>query len=119
GGGCLYDYAAHPVNLLNWFFGLPAQVTGSVLAPVFSEEIDDEVFSTLRWGDGPTALLSVNWSDESHRKMSTRISMIGTNGRLYADRQECQLYLRKADPALPGYAAGWTVKYTTELTEDA
>ncbi|MEO0766906.1 MAG: Gfo/Idh/MocA family oxidoreductase, partial [Pseudomonadota bacterium] len=99
GGGCLYDYAAHPLNLLNWFFGTPAQVTGSVLTSVFSEGTDDEVMSTLRFDDGPTAQLSVNWSDESHRKMSTKISMIGTNGRLYADRQECQVYLRAASDA--------------------
>lgn len=118
GGGCLYDYAAHPLNLLNWFFGAPDQVIGSHLGQVFSEATDDEVFSTLRWDDGPTAQLSVNWSDESHRKMSTKISLIGTNGRLYADRQECQLYLREPVAALPGVEAGWTVKYTTELTED-
>ncbi len=118
GGGCLYDYAAHPLNLLNWYFGAPDRVSGSVMSSVFSEGIDDEVFSTLQWNDGPTAQLSVNWSDESHRKMSTRISMIGTNGRLYADRQECQLYLREEVPALAGYGKGWTVKYTTELTED-
>ena len=116
GGGCLYDYAAHPLNLLNWFFGAPAQVTGSVLNSIFSEGTDDEVYSTLRFEDGPTAQLSVNWSDESHRKMSTKLSMIGTNGRLYADRQECQLYLRTPHDALPGYDAGWNVKYTTELT---
>ena len=118
GGGCLYDYAAHPLNLLNWFFGTPDQVMGSHLGQVFSEGTDDEVFSTLRWNDGPTAQLSVNWSDESHRKMSTKISLIGTNGRLYADRQECQAYLRKPVAGLDGYDAGWTVKYTTELTED-
>ena len=118
GGGCLYDYAAHPLNLLNWFFGTPAQVTGSVLGQVFSEGTDDEVFSTLRWDDGPTAHLSVNWSDESHRKMSTKVSLIGTNGRLYADRQECQCFLRKPVEGLDGYGEGWTVKYTTELTED-
>mgnify|MGYP003876637593 CR=1 FL=1 len=118
GGGCLYDYAAHPLNLLNWFFGAPAQVTGSVLDSVFSEGIDDEVFSTLRWNDGPTAQLSVNWSDESHRKMSTKISLIGTNGRLFADRQECQLYLRSPVEGLEDYEPGWTVKYTTELTDD-
>lgn len=76
------------------------------------------MFSTLRWNDGPTAQLSVNWSDESHRKMSTKISLIGTNGRLYADRQECQAYLRKPVDGLDGYGEGWTVKYTTELTED-
>lgn len=118
GGGCLYDYAAHPLNLLNWYFGTPGRVSGSVLGQVFSEGTDDEVFSTLQWDDGPTAQLSVNWSDESHRKMSTKISMIGTNGRLYADRQECQLYLRDKVPGLDGYEKGWTVKYTTELTED-
>ncbi len=118
GGGCLYDYAAHPLNLLNWYFGAPDRVSGSVLGRVFSEGTDDEVFSTLQWNDGPTAQLSVNWSDESHRKMTTRISMIGTNGRIFADRQECQVYLREPSPALPGYGNGWTVKYTTELTED-
>ena len=50
--------------------------------------------------------------------MTTKIAMIGTNGRLYADRQECQLFLRKPVDALPGYGAGWTVKYTTELTDE-
>ena len=118
GGGCLYDYAAHPLNLLNWYFGEPARVSGSVLNSIFSSDIDDEVFSTLQFDGGPTAQLTVNWSDESHRKMTTRVSMIGTNGRLYADRQECQLYLRKPVEGLDGYIKGWNVKYTTELTED-
>lgn len=117
GGGCLYDYAAHPLNLLNWFFGAPDKVMGSHLGQVFSEGTDDQVFSTLRWDNGPTAQLSVNWSDESHRKMSTKISLIGTNGRLYADRQECQTYLRAPVDGLDGYGPGWTVKYTTELTK--
>ncbi len=118
GGGCLYDYAAHPLNLLNWYFGEPARVSGSVMNSIYSQDIDDEVFSTLQFSGGPTAQLSVNWSDESHRKMSTKISMIGTNGRLYADRQECQIYLRGEVPGLEGYGKGWNVKYTTELTED-
>ena len=45
---------------------------------------------------GATGQLAVNWSDESFRKMSTKISVWGANGRLVADRQECQLYLREA-----------------------
>lgn len=118
GGGCLYDYAAHPLNLLNWYFGAPSQVMGSELGHVFSEATDDQVVSTLKFDDGPTAQLSVNWSDESHRKMSTKITLIGTNGRAYADRQECQVYLREAKPSMPDYNAGWTVKYTTELTQN-
>ncbi|HHX90917.1 MAG TPA: gfo/Idh/MocA family oxidoreductase, partial [Paracoccus sp.] len=67
---------------------------------------------------GAMAQLSVNWSDDSFRKMTTRIELIGTKGRVNADRQECQLYLREEHPALPGMRKGWNVQYTTELTED-
>lgn len=118
GGGCLYDYAAHPLNLLNWYFGAPAQVMGSDLGHVFSDATDDQVLSTLRFENGPVAQLSVNWSDESHRKMTTKITLIGTGGRASADRQECQVYLRAPSDALRDYRKGWTVKYTTELTQD-
>lgn len=121
GGGCLYDYAAHPINLVNWYLGAPQGVGGTVLNRVFSAEIDDEVSSTLYFDAGTTAQVSVNWSDESVRKMTTRLTLWGTRGRIFADRQECQVYLR--DPAehqnhLPDpYRPGWNVKYTTELTQ--
>ena len=118
GGGSLFDYAAHPVNLLNWYFGLPTAVSGSVLTSIFSDATDDQVCATLQWQDGPVAQLSVNWSDDSYRKMSTKITMIGTNGRIAADRQECQVFLRRPDPVLPEYEKGWSVRYTTDLTED-
>jgi predicted dehydrogenase len=117
GGGCLYDYAAHPVNLVNWYFGAPAGVGGTVLNSIFSKETDDEVFSTLYFADGKSAQLSVNWSDESYRKMSTKITIWGENGRIYADRQECQAYLRDTVNAPTGYRQGWNVRYTTDLTE--
>ncbi|RYD63925.1 MAG: Gfo/Idh/MocA family oxidoreductase [Verrucomicrobiaceae bacterium] len=118
GGGCLYDYAAHAINLVNWYFGEPSGVSGTVLNSIFSADTDDEVYSTLLYPSGMSAHLSVNWSDESQRKMSTRITMTGTNGRMYADRQECQLYLREAMPALPEYQKGWNVRYTTDLTKE-
>jgi predicted dehydrogenase len=117
GGGCLYDYAAHPINLLNWYFGVPEAVGGTVLNSIFSTETDDEVFSTLMFPEGPSAQLSVNWSDESQRKMSTKLTFWGTKGRIYADRQEVQVYLRDTADAIPGYGKGWNVRYTTELTE--
>jgi predicted dehydrogenase len=122
GGGCLYDYAAHPINLLNWYFGPVSAASGSVLGKVFSKDAADEVYSTLTFRDGLTAHLSVNWSDESFRKMSTKLTAWGTNGRIVADRQECQAYLRDPAPAqaLAGtpYQAGWNVRYTTELTDE-
>lgn len=117
GGGCLYDYAAHPLNLLNWYFGAPQGVGGSVLNRIFSRDTDDEVFSTLYYGNGKSAQVSVNWSDESHRKMTTRMTIWGTAGCIYADRQECRVYLRDTATLPSGYKAGWNVRYTTDLTE--
>ena len=92
GGGCLYDYAAHPVDLLTWYLGPAESVSGSVLNSVFSRETDDEVFSTIHFPGGATAQLSVSWSDESHRKMSTKITLWGTLGRIAAERQEIHVY---------------------------
>jgi predicted dehydrogenase len=116
GGGCLYDYGAHPLNLVNWYLGEPVGVGGSALSRVFSHETDDEVASTLYFGDGQTAQLCVNWSDESYRKMTTRVTVWGAAGRIYADRQECQVYLRPGAPGLSGYEPGWNIRYTTQLT---
>jgi predicted dehydrogenase len=117
GGGCLYDYAAHPIDLANWYLGEPVGVAGSVLSSVFSRDIDDEVFSTIHYGHRTTAQISVNWSDESQRKMTTKVTIWGTEGRIYVDRQECQVYLRDTATPPPGYQHGWNVKYTTDLTD--
>jgi len=117
GGGCLYDYAAHPINLLTWYFGAPKAVAGTVINNVFSSETDDEVYSTFYFPTGTTAQLSVNWTDESCRKMTTKLTIWGTAGKIYVDRQEVQAYLRDTAPLPSGYKKGWNVRYTTELTE--
>ena len=117
GGGALYDYACHAIDLVNFIVGMPTGVSGVVRNSVFSRDVDDEVYSSLAFANGASGQLSVNWSDESFRKMSTKISVWGTNGRLTADRQECQLYLREPHAALPGGEKGWTVRYTTDLSD--
>lgn len=117
GGGSLYDYAAHVINLINWYMGEPTGVGGTVLPRVFSASTDDAAFSTLYFPEGKTGQISVYWSDESYRKMTTRITIWGTAGRIFADRQECQAYLRGTAPIPAGYEEGWNVRYTTDLTE--
>jgi scyllo-inositol 2-dehydrogenase (NADP+) len=116
GGGCLYDYAAHPLNLLNWYFGETTAASGALLKSGFSAEVDDEVYASLGFVGGVTGQLSVNWSDPSVRKMTTRITVWGTGGRIYADRQEIQVFLTGTAPIPENYRTGWTTKYITELT---
>jgi scyllo-inositol 2-dehydrogenase (NADP+) len=116
GGGCLYDYAAHPINLLNWYVGRPVQCVGADLTKQYSSEVEDAVYANLRFPDGVSGQVSVNWSDETMRKMSTRITIWGDGGKIVADRQELQVYVGATGRAPEGYNTGWTVRYITDLT---
>jgi predicted dehydrogenase len=117
GGGCLYDYASHAIDLVNMLKGTPEAVGGVVLNRVFSRDVEDEVYATLYFGDGATGQLEANWSDESQRKMSTKITLWGTNGHMAVERQECRIYLRDAFAGPISLPQGWSVRYTTDLTE--
>ncbi|WP_174296491.1 Gfo/Idh/MocA family protein [Sphingomonas bacterium] len=116
GGGCLYDYAAHPANLMNWYAGDPAVCCGAQLTSQWSASVDDAVYADLAFQNGVSGQLSVNWADESARKMTTRITLAGDGGKIVADRQELQLFLGTNGVVQPGYPRGWTIKYITELT---
>jgi predicted dehydrogenase len=117
GGGALYDYAAHPIDLLTWYLGAPAEVSGTSLRQVFSRETEDEVYANLGFESGATAHLSVNWSDDSVRKMTTRLTVWGERGQIKVDRQECHVYLRSGENVPAGYVPGWNTRNTTELTD--
>lgn len=116
GGGCLYDYACHAIDMVHYLVGRPDGVAGTVLNRMFSEEAEDEVYATLRYGDGKTGQLAANWSDDSFRKMALKVTLWGANGRIYADRQEVQVYLRKPVAEAHDLLPGWNVRYTTALT---
>ncbi len=114
GGGCLYDYAAHPLNLLSWYLGAPRR-SAAPADRMFSARPKTRSSPLCTTPTG-SAQLSVNWSDESYRKMTTKMTL-GIAGP--------DLRRPPGDPGLPprdcdipdGYRAGWNVRYTTELTE--
>jgi predicted dehydrogenase len=116
GGGCLFDYACHAIDLANYLVGRPVAVSGTVLNSVFSDTVDDEIYSTFQFAAGLYGQLATNWSDESFRKMSMRMSLWGTNGRINVDRQELQVYLRSPIEPAEDFVPGWNVRYTTDLT---
>lgn len=115
GGGCLHDYASHVINLVQYLFGRPDEVGGTVMKPVFSRSVADDVFATLYYRGGLTGQLSVNWSDETYRKMFTKVEVWGTRGKIVADRQECMVYLQGNAPR-EEFLPGWNILYTTDLT---
>ena len=114
GGGCLHDYASHVVDLMNFIAGPPERVLGAQLRRIFSRDVEDAVYATLRYPGGASGQLETNWSDDSHRKMSTTITVFGTKGKIVTDRQECRIYLRQG-AEFERYPAGWTIRYITDL----
>ena len=116
GGGCLFDYSCHAIDLVTYLVGRPISVSGTVLNSVFSSDVDDEIYSTFQFGEGFYGQLATNWSDESFRKMSVKLSFWGDNGRINVDRQELQIYIRTLPASLEGFETGWNTRYTTELT---
>lgn len=116
GGGCLQDYASHVVDLMNFVVGPPEAVLSAQLQSIYSDAVEDAVYASLRYPNGASGQLETNWSDESHRKMSTTIIVYGTKGKIISDRQECRVFL-KAGESFEDYQEGWTIKYIMELQE--
>ncbi len=117
GGGCLYDYASHVINLMNFLVGPPLAVGGTIMKRIYSPVVDDAVYSTLYYDKNLTGQLSVNWSDESYRKMSTQVTIEGKKGKIITDAQECKIYLREACPA-EGMEKGWNMRYITDVIDE-
>lgn len=114
GGGCLFDYASHVLNLIQEIIGNPVKASGTYLKSVYSKGVEDAVYSTLLLENGVSGQLSVNWSDETHRKMSTSLTVVGKMGKIICDATEIKIFLKK-DEKEEGLTQGWNIKYITDL----
>ena len=116
GGGCLMDYASHVIDLITDILAPVRKVHAAQLKSIYSKDVEDGVYSMLELNNNVSGILSVNWSDDTFRKMSTSITIIGTKGKIISDASELRVYL-KEENVLPDYLKGWNVKYITELSE--
>jgi len=114
GGGCLYDYASHVINLIQEVIGRPEKIYGTILKSIYSNGVEDAVYSLLKLKNGITGTLLVNWSDETYRKMSTSLTVQGKKGKIICDATEIKIYLK--EPSLnENLDKGWTIKYITDF----
>lgn len=116
GGGCLMDYASHVIDLINDIVSPVVSAKGSLMKSIYSNSVDDAVYSLLQVSSGTSGVLSVNWSDETYRKMSTSVTIVGTKGKIISDANELKAYFTTTDFPI-GYSKGWNIKYVTDLTE--
>jgi predicted dehydrogenase len=114
GGGCLYDYASHVINLIQEIIARPVKASGIQLKSIYSKGVEDAVYGTLILENGLSGILSVNWSDETYRKMSTSITVQGKNGKIICDATEIKIFLKESAEK-EGLDKGWTIKYITDF----
>jgi predicted dehydrogenase len=116
GGGCLMEYASHVIDLINHTLAPITSVTGSILKPIYSKTVEDSVYSLVKLSNNITGVLSVNWSDDTYRVMSTSITIMGSKGKIVSDANELKVFF-KDNNTPEGYTKGWNVKYITDLTD--
>lgn len=112
GGGCLYEFGSHAIDLIVYLLGRPERVIGTHLSALFSEFAEDIVRSTFVYPGGLTGGLYVNWSDESCRKPTNKLEILGEEGKLQADQHELKIYLKKERAP---FRQGWNTVYITDL----
>ncbi len=110
GGGCLYDFASHSVDLVSYLVGPPDEVLGTVFSHIHSEGVEDALSSTFVYEGGTRGNLLANWSDRSFRKPSCRFEALGRQGRVIADFYTLKVFFNEA-PELAGYTEGWNEEY--------
>ncbi len=114
GGGCLYDYASHVINLIQELIGKPVKASGTLLKSIYSKGVEDAVYTNLVLENGLSGQLSVNWSDDTFRKMFTSLTVIGKMGKIICDATELKIYLKQDAPE-EKMTKGWNIRYITDL----
>ena len=117
GGGCIEDYAAHVLNLINYICASEiVDCRGTEMPCIFSSEVDDAVYGSLYLANGLKGQISVNWSDDTVRKMTTSVKVHGDGGKLEADATTLKIYVKEDKPQY-GLQKGWNFKYITDVTD--
>jgi predicted dehydrogenase len=114
GGGCLYDFASHSVDMINYLMGPPKKVVGSVLKSIYSASVEDAVSSTFIYPNNLSGVLMANWSEASYRKTNFRIELFGKDGKIIADMHTIKLFL-KEDKEGGELTEGWNTLYVTDF----
>lgn len=114
GGGCMYEFASHCIDLVVFLLDRPDAVVGSLLQSIYSSEVEDLVSSTFVYDKGFSGTIMANWSDETYRKPTNIVKIIGTKGKVVADKHGYKIYLKEADSER-GFDKGWNTRYITDF----
>ncbi len=79
GGGPLYDVGSHRIDLMNYFFGQPARVTGQLSTMVQPAEVEDNATVLIEYRTGVRAIVDARWHSRTFRD---EFRIRGTEGEI-------------------------------------
>lgn len=107
GGGATYEMGAHIIDLMEYFFGKPDKLYGSVLDYIYNNSVEDVCSAEIGYPNGINVSLHVDWSDFTYRKPMMKVEFIGDEGKILADFYGYKVFLREDNTKL-GLKKGWT-----------
>jgi len=79
GGGPLYDVGSHRIDVLNFLFGKPVQVSAQLSNTVHQYQVEDSATLMIEYESGVRAVCDVRWNSRVPRD---EFRIIGTDGAL-------------------------------------
>jgi predicted dehydrogenase len=116
GGGCMYEFASHCIDLVIYLLGKPDKVMGSVMQRIYSSDAEDLVSSSFVYANGCSGIIMVNWSDETFRKPTNIVTIFGTKGKIVADKHTYKIYLKEPNHNRR-FHKGWNTRYITDFAK--
>lgn len=107
GGGATYEMGSHVIDLMEFFFGKPQKILGTMMNQVYSEAVEDICEAQIVYDKAISANIHVNWSDYTYRKPMLKMDIHGTKGKIQADLYGYKLFLREENRK-EGLPEGWT-----------
>lgn len=107
GGGATYEMGSHIIDLMEYFFGKPEKLYGSVLDYVYSDKVEDVCSAEIAYPNNVNVSLHVDWSDFTYRKPMMKIEIMGEKGKIMGDFYGYKIFLREENKNL-GLPQGWT-----------
>lgn len=79
GGGPLYDIASHRIDLLNFFFGKPVNVTGQRANTIHHYGVEDSATALIEYENGVRGIVDARWNSHVTRD---QFRIVGTDGEI-------------------------------------
>ncbi len=104
GGGVLITQNSHLIDLLRWYFGPVAWVSGQTKS-WYSKSVDDFAHAYLGFESGLTGYLDTSWSMRHYRTVEIAIEVEGEGGTLTVNDDQVKLFL---DEPQGDRRSGWS-----------